>query len=258
MYGKIIQLLLIIYVIIGILLYLKQRDFLYFPSPALQNGYDELNIKNDVGLIKTFVLNRGHKKAIIYFGGNAESVGYGSDTFANNFPNHTIYLVNYRGYGGSSGTPTEEGLYTDALLVYDKIKIHHADIHVIGRSLGSGVATYLAFKRTVGNLVLVTPFDSIESIAQEQFPLYPMGIILKDKYRSIDRVPDIQAHKILIVMGGEDKIIPNKYSQKLYDAFVSSKVEALYLDGRGHNDIHLDKGYFEGIKDFMERGALIE
>jgi len=247
---NILKLLLFIYLIIGAILYIKQRDILYHPKPAPQKSFDELNIKNDAGIIKTFVLNRGHKNAILYFGGNAESVGYSADAFAKNFPNHTVYLINYRGYGGSSGNPTEENLYADALLVYDKVREKHADIHVIGRSLGSGVATYLASKRPVNRLVLVTPFDSIESVAQERFPIYPMQIILKDKYKSIDRVSDIKAHKTLIVIGGEDKVVTNEHSQRLYDAFVVSKVKELYLP-RGHNDIQLDKSYFEEIRSFI-------
>ena len=247
---SLLKLLLLIYLIIGAILYIKQRDILYFPSPAPQKKFDELKIKNDAGIIKTFVLNRGHKNAIIYFGGNAESVGYSTDSFAKNFPNHTVYMVNYRGYGGSSGNPTEENLYADALLVYDKVKESHADILVVGRSLGSGVATYLASKRGVGKLVLVTPFDSITSVAQGKFPIYPMHIMLKDTYKSIDRVSDITAHKTLIIRGGKDEIIPKEHSQRLHDAFVVSRVKSLYLH-RGHNDIQLDEGYFEEMKSFI-------
>ncbi len=247
---KLLKLLFLIYLIIGAILYIKQRDILYHPSPAPKNSFDELNIKNNVGVIKTFVLNRGHKNAIIYFGGNAESVGYSANSFSQNFPNHTIYLVNYRGYGGSDGTPSEKSLYSDALLVYDKIKEYHADIHIIGRSLGSGVATYLASKRPITQLVLVTPFDSIESVAQKKFPIYPMSILLKDKYKSIDRVSDITAHQTLIIIGEKDEIIPNEHSQLLLDAFVISKVKSLYLP-RGHNDIQLDEKYYEEMKRFI-------
>ena len=247
----ILKLLLLIYLIIGAILYNKQRDILYYPSNAPQKSLDELNLKNDEGVLKTFVLNRGHKNAILYFGGNAESVGYSAKEFAKNFPNHTIYLVNYRGYGGSSGTPTEEGLYADALLIYDKIREYHADINLIGRSLGSGVATYLASKRPIINrLILVTPFDSITSVAQSKFPLYPMSIMLKDKYDSIGRVSKIGAVKTLIVIGTKDEIVPAKNSQRLYEAFDKSKVHLLYLP-RGHNDIELDKRYFLEIKRFI-------
>ena len=246
----ILKLLLLIYLIIGAILYSKQRDILYYPSPAPQKSFDELNIENDAGVIKVFVLNRGHKNAIIYFGGNAESVGYSADNFAKNFPNHTIYLVNYRGYGESSGTPTEEKLYSDALLVYDKIRKYNADIHVIGRSLGSGVATYLASKRPVNRLILVTPFDSIESVAQNKFPIYPMSILLKDKYKSIDRVSEITAHQTLIVIGEKDEVIPNEHSQRLHNAFVVSKVKSLSLHS-GHNDIQLDERYYEEMNRFI-------
>jgi len=88
---NILKLLLFIYLIIGAILYIEQRDILYHPKPAPQKSLDELNIKNNAGVIKTFVLNHGHKNAILYFGGNAESVGYSADAFAKNFPNYTVY-----------------------------------------------------------------------------------------------------------------------------------------------------------------------
>ena len=134
--------------------------------------------------------------------------------------------------------------------MYDKLREYHADIHIIGRSLGSGVATYLASKRPIDKLILVTPFDSIESVAQDKFPLYPMSIMIKDRYDSIGRVSKITATKTLIIIGEKDEVIPNKHSQRLHDAFVISKVKSLYLP-RGHNDIELDKNYYKEMSRFI-------
>ena len=225
------------------------------PSTPTKTPFQEIHFENHGVDIKTFVANPKKQDAIIYFGGNAENVVYSIDDFATTLPNHTLYFVNYRGYGGSNGEPSEEGLYSDALFIYDQIKQHHKNINIIGRSLGSGVATYLASKRQIERLVLVTPFDSILSVAQEKFPIYPMSILLKDKYDSISRVPNITAQKTLIIRGGEDKIIPPLHTQRLSDAFKPLSIETRYFHNRGHNDIGTEKRYYSEIKKFIENGS---
>ena len=87
--------------------------------------------------------------AIIYFGGNAESMAQSSDEIARQFPAFTVYLMDYRGYGRSTGEPSEEGLYSDALKLYDTMKSKYESISIGGRSLGSGIAVYVASQRKV-------------------------------------------------------------------------------------------------------------
>ena len=157
----------LVYVAIGALLYVKQRDILYHPTPDIQTDYKGFVLKD--GNVSTYihVLNEGHKNAILYFGGNAESMAKSSDYIAQQFPEFTCYLMDYRGYGSSTGEPSEEAIYKDALALYDKVKEKHARISIGGRSLGTSVAAYVAAHRKVIRLALITPFDSIVSIAQE-------------------------------------------------------------------------------------------
>jgi len=223
------------------------------PSDNREISFKEVYFDNNGIKIKTFIINPKKEDAIIYFGGNAENVAYTTMPFSNTFKEHTLYFVNYRGYGGSSGEPTEQGIYRDALSLYDQIKPHHKKINIIGRSLGSGVATYLASKRQINRLVLVTPFDSILSVAQEKFPIYPMKILLKDPYNSISRVPKITAEKTLIIRGGKDKVIPPIHTQKLSDAFKPLTLDKLYFQDKGHNDIDAEDRYYPEIKHFIER-----
>ncbi len=241
------------YVALGIVLYVKQKDMLYFPTPDLETNYDSLVLKDGDVSVYVHVLNKGHKNAILYFGGNAESMAQSADYIAQQFPEFTCYLMDYRGYGSSNGEPSEEALYKDALALYDKVKVAHKHISIGGRSLGTGVATYVASHREVVKLALITPFDSIQAVAQDRYPIYPMSILLKDKYNSIANVKNIQA-KTFIVMAENDKVIPKKHSLKLIEAFKEEQITTAVIQNRGHNDISDDERYYKIMQDFIGKG----
>ncbi len=248
---KLILILLSLYIGAGALLFAFQRDFLYFPTRKIDHYFSEEVFKNDNRSINVIVINKDKKKAVLYFGGNGDSVAYNAFLFAKKFKSYAIYLVNYPGYGGSSGTPTEEGIYSDALSIFDKLKAKYSDISVIGRSLGSGVATYLASKRDIDKLILVTPFDSIENVAQNRFMIYPMSMLLEDKYDSIGRVKDIKA-KTLVIISEDDEIVSFENSMNLVKAFNPSQIDYKVIKDATHNDIfHYDK-YYTLTNDFLD------
>lgn len=238
-----------IYLGTGFYLYLVQRDFIYFPVQATNSTLQQRLFKNDGHVIKASVLNRGNDKAIIYFGGNAEVVEFNAVTFSRLFSNYTVYLVNYRGYGGSTGEPTEEGIYSDALHVHEMISKEHGKVSIIGRSLGSAVATYVASKRVVHKLVLITPFDSIQNVAQSLYPIYPMSILLKDKHDSFSRVKAISA-ETLVIAAEQDRIIEMDHTRRLVEGF-DKEVLFHVIKGAGHNDISAYPGYVGVLGDFM-------
>ena len=180
---------------------------MYFPTAKAAHTFQLEQFSVDNETIDVVVLNKGKHKAILYFGGNGESVAGSAPHFIKIFPDHTVYLVNYRGYGGSTGNPTEQALYSDALFIYDKISKKHKNISVIGRSLGTGVATFLASKRAITKMILVTPYDSFQNLAQQQYPIYPISFLLKDKYNSSSRVKDINS-ATLIILAEHDSVIP--------------------------------------------------
>ncbi len=239
-----------LYISIGVLLFIGQRSLLYFPTEIIDHNFEEVGFSNEDEFINVIVLNKGKEKAILYFGGNAESVALSATDLVDLFASHTVYLMNYRGYGGSSGAPEERGIYSDALRFFDEIKPKHTEISVVGRSLGSGIATYLAVKRQLNKLVLITPFDSIQSVAQERFPFYPMSILLRDKYDSFSRAYHIRANT-LVIMARNDDIIKNKHTNRLVKAFLPSQITVEIIDNVGHNNISEDARYYKLIQQFL-------
>ena len=253
MIKKISILILLTYVGMGVFLYINQRSYLYFPTEDTKTVYHHMTMHNDGESINVIVLNKGHKNAILYFGGNAESMAQSSDYIAGQFPDFTVYLLDYRGYGKSTGKATERALYKDALKLYDIIKPMHQRISVGGRSLGTGIATYVAAHREVSKLALITPYDSIVNVAQERYPIYPVSFLLTDQYDSLSRVKDIQA-KTLIVIAEKDKVIPKENTQRLIDAFDKKRLEVIIIKNRGHIDISSDKRYYKIMQDFIGKG----
>ena len=246
-------LLLLGYVGMGVFLYIYQRDFLYFPTPISSTAYQNMTIHNEGESINVIVLHEGHENAILYFGGNGESMAQSSDYIAGQFPDFTVYLMDYRGYGQSTGESSEKALYSDALKLYDKIKDKHDRISIGGRSLGTGISTYVAANREVSKLALITPFDSIINIAQGRYPMYPISLLLDDSYDSVSRVKHIRA-KTLIVIAELDRVVPKENTQKLIDAFDPEQLEVIVIKNRGHIDISSDKRYYKIMQEFIGEG----
>lgn len=243
---------ILVYCLAGLYLYIKQRSFLYFPSPIIDNDLEETVFDIGHQKIKVSILNNGNSdEAIIYFGGNAEHVDYNADSFTRLFPEYTVYLVKYRGYSGSTGEPSEEAIYSDASYIYKSLAKSHSHISVIGRSLGSAVATYTAAKHTVKKLALITPFDSIQSVAQSRYPIYPMSLLLKDKHDSYSRVKSISADT-LIIAAEQDRVIKSIHTEKLRSGF-SSGLRFEIIKGVGHNDLASNPRYDEVLESFFQR-----
>ena len=238
------------YVLVAILLFIFQRNLIYFPSADFSHNFKTEKFLIEGETINVIVLNENKKNAIMYFAGNAEAVISSAESFEKTFPEHTVYLINYRGYGGSTGEASEEALNFDSLYIYDELIKKHSFVSIIGRSLGSGIATYLASKRDIDKLVLITPYDSIQNIAQNRFPIYPMSILLKDKYDSLSRVKNIKAN-VLIVLAQYDVVITLKHSQNLIKAFPKEQIDLKMILNKGHNDLSLDEEYYPKLHDFI-------
>lgn len=230
-------------------LFFLQRKILYYPQPAMDLPADISRVEfagNGV-VLRGWVLNEKQAKAVLYYGGNAEQIEQHVEFFRTALPDYTVYLVPYRGYGNSTGSPAEQDLYRDAQLVYDSVSKNHTAVAVIGRSLGSGVATYLATTRPIEKLVLITPYDSIENVAKEKYWMFPMGLIVRDKYLSWRRAGDIKVDT-LVLLAGNDTIIPRQRSENLIEHLPSQRVSVVDIPEAMHNDISTFPKYREAIR----------
>jgi len=235
-----------------VLLYTRQRTFLYYPTPVSPSHEAELIQLESAG--ETLNIRRANpeqRRAILYFGGNGEDVAQSVPSFSALFPQHTIYFVHYRGYGGSTGSPSEKGIFKDALNVYDHVRGEHQGISVIGRSLGSGVAIHLATHRKLQKLVMVTPYDSIEALAKKNLPLFPVSLLLEDKYRSIDLAPGIEI-PTLVVIAERDAVIPRAHTDSLVAGFDPAWIVTQVIEGATHNTLGGDSEYLSRLQLFLD------
>lgn len=235
-----------------LMLFFVQRSQMYFPVPESEApGATPVRFAIGGAELKVWTVERPGRPALLYFGGNAEDVGASVGRFAERLPGHALYFVNYRGYGGSTGRPSESALVGDAVALYDRLRAKHAGISVVGRSLGSGVAVQLASVREVSRLALVTPFDSLVNVARAHFPWVPVGLLMLDRYDSTRRAPAIRA-PALVVIAESDEVIPRARSDALIAAF-RSPPRVLVLEGARHNEIDLDPRYLDELALFLGR-----
>lgn len=236
------------YAVFCIALYALQSSLIYFPQPREIKAPQSTMILTveDAELLVT-VRSHAGPKAIIYFGGNAEDVSLNLPSFEKSFPDHALYLLHYRGYGGSSGTPSEEAIQHDALTLFDKVRAEHPDIAVIGRSLGTGVAVRLSSQRPVSRLILVTPYDSLQEIAADKFPYAPVKWLMHDQYDSGSYASKITI-PTAIVAAENDEVIPRASTKKLFERFGKGIASMKVIPATGHNTISTSSEYLAAIR----------
>ena len=196
---------------------------------------------------------------VIYFGGNAEEVSWMleaiGDPVYGRTPGVAWLLVDYRGYGASGGSPSERAFYSDAALIYDDAtKLPRVDsrrIFVFGRSLGSGVAVHLASERHVAGVILVTPFDSLVSVAKSHYPWLPVRWLLKYRFDSLALAPAIRV-PLLCLVAEHDRVVDPSHAARLVAAWGGPKRE-LALAGTDHNNVDSAPPYWREIMSFIER-----
>jgi pimeloyl-ACP methyl ester carboxylesterase len=235
--------LLLAYLAICAALFAYQRSLIYFSQPKSWGGPDTmLHLQaKDAELVVTTRQAVG-PKAIIYFGGNAEDVSANLPSFSEAFPAHALYLLHYRGYGGSTGNPTEAALKSDALALFDHVGKTHSNVVVVGRSLGSGVAVWVASQRPVSRLVLVTPYNSIQELAAQRFPYFPIAWLLVDKFESWRYAAKVTAPTLLI-SAEHDEVIPAASTEQLHTHFKGGTAVLKMLPGTSHNTISQHPDY---------------
>lgn len=240
-----------LYALLCCYVFIIQRSLLYYPTPPIKSpATPSFTYTSDEHTLHVFKIDRYTQNAVVYFGGNGEDVSQSTDHLAALFPDHTIYLPSYRGYGNSSGKPSEKALVTDALALYDLIGKDFKDITLFGRSLGSGIAIQLAAQRPTSRIILATPYDSMVNVARHYYPFLPVNMLLQDRFDSLDKADRINIPTLLLI-AEHDEVIPRQNSDRLAAALTPQKSKVEIIAGTSHNTIDLSPSYSQAIRSFM-------
>jgi len=249
--------IILIYVGLGAYIYSIQDSLIFFPVKAdysrqLNKNVEEVIYKVNGVKLHGWLVNKKYvnDKLIFYYGGNAEDVYYNISDFSN--LKAAVLLINYRGYGYSEGKPGEEAFFSDALKILQSAQKTYKPKKTIifGRSIGTGVATYIASKVLNNGIILITPFDSMANVAGEHYPLFPVSLLLKHKFNSKNYVPEITS-PVLIIYGSGDRVIPNERTENLLNYF-KTKYRIVKLDNADHNDITAYSKYWNEVRAFID------
>lgn len=234
-----------------------QRSLVYPGAGAWTEDIPaDIELRSDDETLRGWIANPGRERVLLYFGGNGERVAWSRDELAAMLPDVTTYLVAYRGYAGSTGSPSEAGLRSDAMALYDEVRRRHSDapIAVLGRSLGSGVASDLAARRPVDRLVLVTPFDSLVETAASHFPVVPVRWLLRDRFDSVANLAGYEG-PVLVLRAGRDVVVPPARTGRLV-ASLGARAQVVAFEDAGHDGISREHGYAEAIARFLEKSQV--
>jgi len=246
------------------LMYIFQRSLMYFPdrarTPPAVAGLaqaEEVTLTSADGekLIVWHVAPRVTKPIVIYFQGNAGGLDLRVNRFKWLVADGTgLVALSYRGYGGSTGEPSEAGLIDDAAAAYDFAIAHYSARRVVvwGESLGTGVAVALAAEREVGGIILDAPYTSIADVGAAAYPFVPVRWFIKDPFRSDERIANVNA-PLLVLHGERDRIVPIRFGERLFLLAKEPKQMVRFPLG-GHVDLD-DHGAEATVKSFLNELA---
>lgn len=193
--------------------------------------------------------NTAHRNAttILYFHGNGGGLHYHTAVLAYlDAARFHVVAMEYPGYPGAAGTPSQEKIGTHAVALFDAIATQRHPKPVIwGFSLGSGIATQLAAKRPAAALVLEAPFTAVDDRASELFPLIPVHALMRNPYRSHEVISKIY-RPVFIMHGTADRIIPIHHGRTLFALANSPKIFREY-EGYGHLDLIQSNAYTDAV-----------
>jgi pimeloyl-ACP methyl ester carboxylesterase len=233
-------------------LFVQQRRLIYYPGfTRVPASSTDFSITRDGVVLRGWRVHGGRPDAIVYFGGNAESLLPMRERLRALFPRHAIYLLAYRGYGASDGAPSEQAIADDARALLDAVRARHrcGAVSVVGRSLGAGVAARLASERPVDRLALVTPFDRLSTVAQAHMPWIPARWLLRERYEAARAVAQLRI-PVLVAMAGRDAVVPNASTRALIAALPRPPI-VLGVPDATHDDIVAAPAFEHALQAFI-------
>jgi uncharacterized protein len=238
---------LCLYLGLAAVLYFTQRSLMYFPDTthvtpeqAGLSHVEEVPLTTADGAHITVwhAAPVEGKPVILYFHGNGGALHYRVARFQKLIEDGIgLIALEYRGYGGNNGSPSEAGLIADAEAAYAFTAARYSTSQIVvwGESLGTGVAVALASEKPVGRVILEAPFTSAAAVAKKQYWFMPVGLLMKDQFRSDERVGKITA-PLLILHGFKDHVVPFAMGQQLFELAHQPKYIVKFLDG-DHEDL---------------------
>lgn len=246
---------------IGSALYFFQEKILFLPTTLEQDyqyqfeyPFEELFLKtdNDATINALHFKAENPKEVILYFHGNAGDLSrWGKITEYFVEKNYDVLVMDYRTYGKSVGKLSERAMYKDAQFCYDYLLKHYSEneITLYGRSLGTGIASYLASKNRPKQLILETPYYSILDVAEHRFPVFPVKQLLKYRFPTFQYLPKAKC-PVTIIHGTADNVVPYSSGKKLSELIVD--VEFITIEGGGHNNLIEFEEYHKAIDKVLK------
>lgn len=246
------------------LMYVFQRRLMYFPDPTHTRPAsaglpqaEEVTLTSDDGetLIAWHVAPRNDKPVVIYLQGNAGALNLRGERFTWLTADGTgLLALCYRGYGGSTGNPSETGLIRDARAAYDFASARYPAKRIVlfGELLGTAVAIALAAERPVAGLILDAPFTSAADIGAAAYPFAPVRWLMRDTFRSDQRIKRVSS-PIIVLHGERDRVVPISFGERLFALANEPKRLVRFPEGA---HLNLDEhGAAKVVKEFLTEQA---
>ncbi len=244
---------MLIYIIFGFVIYLIQAKFVYFPdksdfySCGSFNGAQKLNANGT-----RFYFKRNSERLLIIYHGNAGSAcdrNFLKKVFED--AGYSYIFVEYAGYANDKKSPSKKLLMQDVRNINSFVKDgKFKKVVLFGESLGTALASYHSTLADANGIILVAPFDSMLNVAKRQYPMYPVGLLLKEDYDNIKNLKDYKG-KITIIHGSKESIIPISMARNLFENLDTSKKSFIAIEGAGHNDIYDFKHAINAINESL-------
>ena len=258
---KLLLVLLAAYAGIVALLYVSQRSLIFggahmqslrLDQPRVPERLELATPHGDVLRGMLFRASPGSTDLVIGFGGNTQDAEVLGQDLAARLPHVDVVVFHYRGYGPSTGWPSEAAVYADALAIYDAMieRLRPARTFAVGISLGSGVATWLSKQRPLAGMVLVTPFDSIEAIAREQYFWVPVGLLLHQRFASVEHMRANQT-PVAMIAAEDDRVVRPQRTAALRKQIANLVFDRI-LTGASHATINNLPAYGITFKEAFE------
>lgn len=252
-----------LYLALGLLIYLLQERLIFLPEDLPSNytysfdaDFDEHFISMEDGAI----INALHftqeesKGLIIYFHGNAGNLARWGDVV---YPfvelGYEVFIVDYRGYGKSTGDRNQKRMLQDADAVYKYALQLSAEDNIIlfGRSIGSAFASYLAGKSAPKMVILETPFYSLKDVAKDVIPIYPTKFLLRYNFKNYQSLKGCNS-PVYIFHGTDDEVVDYSSGKRLFESLSGKNAEFFTIDGGHHNDLEGFSSYWRYMKGVLE------